>query len=328
MLKNRILPLLAAGVLAFLAGCADNSSEALSSAEAVGSSPVSFAPAESQPAALPVQDREGNPISVPDKLERIISTAPSNTEILLALGMGDKLIAMDIYSADVEGADTALPQMDFYNPDGEAILELEPDLILASGHNKIGADDPLALLKEAGICIAYIPSSSSTQSICDDILFVGQLTGTEPAAQALVEDYQKQLEQIRAIAQTIPEEERKTVYFELDISPNLYSFGSGTFLNEFIELIGAENIFAEQEGWLSCGSEAVLEANPDVILTNVSYIDAPIEEIKSREGWNALDAVKNNQIYSIDTNASSRPTHKSIDALWQMAKAVYPDYYA
>lgn len=322
------LALLTASLLA-LSGCSDPNVESLSSAEAIGSTPESSAPAESQPAssaasARPTQDREGNPIQVPETLNRIISTVPSNTEIIIDLGSGDLLVAVDVYSNDVEGLDPSLPQMDFYNPDGEAILELSPDLILASGHNKIGEDDPFALLEDAGVCVAYIPSSSSVQGVCDDLLFVGQLLGKEAAAQALVDDYQKQIDEIRAIAATIPEEERKTVYFEID---PMYSFGGGTFLNEFIELIGAKNVFADQQGWLSVEAESLIAANPDVILTNVSYIEDPIGDIKGRDGFGALDAVKNDAIYSIDTNSSSRPNHRSITALKQMAKAVYPEYY-
>ena len=74
-------------------------------------------------------------------------------------------------------------------------------------------------------------------------------------------------------------------------------------------------------------SAGVIDKNPDVILTNVDYIDNPIQEIKSRPGWENINAVKNNQVYLIDKNSSSRPSSHIIKALNEMAKAIYPDVY-
>ena len=94
-----------------------------------------------------------------------------------------------------------------------------------------------------------------------------------------------------------------------------------------IELIGAENIFKDENAWLAPGAESIIDKNPDVILTNVDYIDNPIDEIKTRDGFENINAVKNNQIYLIDKNSSSRPSNHIIKALNQMAKAIYPDVY-
>ena len=126
-----------------------------------------------------IKDREGNEVTMPNKIERIISTAPSNTEILVELGLADKLVAIDTYSSDVEGIPDDIEKIDFLNPDAEAIIGLEPDLIIASGHNKSGSsDDPFKLVKEAGISVVYIPSSESIQGIYDDINFIADITNT------------------------------------------------------------------------------------------------------------------------------------------------------
>ena len=121
--------------------------------------------------------------------------------------------------------------------------------------------------------------------------------------------------------------QKKTVYFEISPAPSLYSFGNSTFLNEMIELVGAENIFKDENGWLAASAESIIDKNPDVILTNVDYIDNPIQEIKSREGFENINAVKNNQVYLIDKNSSSRPSQHIIKALNEMAKAIYPNVY-
>ncbi|WP_066895009.1 ABC transporter substrate-binding protein [Clostridium nigeriense] len=272
-------------------------------------------------------DREGNEFTLPKKVEKIISTAPSNTEVLVALGLSDKLVAIDKYSADVEGVNTDLPQIDFRNPDAETLISLEPDLIIASGHNKAGEEDPFQLVKDAGIPVVYIPSSYSIDGIYGDINFIAEITKTEKQGKEIVENMKKEVEEIRAVGEKITN--KKKVYFEIGSTPSLFSCGKDTFLNEMIQIIGAENIFANEDSWISPTPEAVISANPDVILTNVPDINGvkAVDEIKNREGWDSVTAVKEGQIYSVDKNASARPSQNVIKALKEMAKAVYPNEY-
>jgi len=273
-----------------------------------------------------IKDREGNDVTMPNKIERIISTAPANTEVLVELGLANKLVAIDTYSSDVEGIPNNIEQIDFLNPDAEAIIGLEPDLIIASGHNKSGSsDDPFKLVKEAGISVVYIPSSESIQGIYDDIMFIADVTNSKEKGQQIVDNMKSQIDEIAKKGENI--QDKKKVYFEIAPAPNLYSFGNSTFLNEMIELIGAENILKDENGWIAPSAESIIDKNPDVILTNVNYIDNPIEEIKSREGFENINAVKNNQVYQIDKNSSSRPSQHIIKALNEMAKAIYPDVY-
>ncbi len=272
-------------------------------------------------------DREGNEFTLPSKVEKIISTAPSNTEVLVALGLSDKLVAIDKYSADVEGVNTDIPQIDFRNPDAETIISLEPDLIIASGHNKVGDEDPFQLVKEAGIPVVYIPSSYSIDGIYGDIEFIAEITKTEKQGKEIVENMKKEVEEIKAIGDKITD--KKKVYFEIGAGTSLYSFGNETFLNEMIQIIGAENIFANENSWISPTPESVVDANPDVILTNVPDTNGvkAVDSIKAREGWDSITAIKEDQVYQIDKNSSSRPSQNVIKALKEMAKAVYPNEY-
>lgn len=273
-----------------------------------------------------IKDREGNDVTLPKKMDRIISTAPSNTEVLVDLGLADKLVAVDKYSTDIEGINKDIEKIDFLNPDAEAIIALNPDIIIASGHNKTGSsEDPFKLIKEAGISVVYIPSSESIQGIYDDIMFLADITDKKEKGQQIVDNMKKEVDKIKAIGETI--KDKKKVYFEIGPAPNLYSFGNSTFLNEMIELVGAENVFKEEKAWISPSEESVIDKNPDVILTNVGYIKNPLDEIKSRNGWNNITAVKDNKVFLIDKNASSRPSHHAIKALKEMAVAIYPESY-
>lgn len=271
-------------------------------------------------------DRAGNEFIVPQKVEKIISTAPSNTEILMALGLGDKLVAVDKYSSDIEGVSEELTQIDFRNPDVEALVALEPDLIIASGHNAEGSEDPFAVVKEAGITVVYIPSADSIDGIYDDIDFISEVTGKKSEGKEIVDELKSEVGDIKGVGESITD--KKKVYFEIGSTPALYSFGKNTFLNEIIEIIGAENVFASEEGWISPSEEAVISANPDIIITNETYIENAIEIIATRSGWDTINAVKSKEVFLIDNNASSRGSQNIIKAIKEIAKAVYPDQYA
>lgn len=300
-MKKRLLAIITSFVLLFAVGCTSNKE-------------------------VTVTDREGNEVVVPSKLEKIITTAPSNTEILVGLGVADKLVAVDKYSEGIEGLSEDIPKMDMNNPDAEAIIALEPDLIIASGYNKIGsAEDPYKAIVEAGIPVVYIPSSDSINGIYKDIEFIASLVNENQKGEEIIADMKEKISKYEEVAKTI--KDKKKVYFEIAPSPNLYSFGNKTFLHEMIEVIGAENVFADEESWFAPTEEAVLDANPDVILTKVNYVENPTEEIMARDGWDNITAVKNGDVYYIDSNSAARGNQNIIKALDEMAKAVYPDVY-
>ena len=272
-------------------------------------------------------DREGNPITLPAQIERVVSVSPTITEILVDLGVADKLVAVDKYSAGIAGVPADLPAYDMMVPDAESLVALRADIILVSGMSKKGGDDPYKPVADAGTCVIYIPSSTSLQAIMDDVVFVGRFFGKGDEAQAIADDMQAQVESIAAIGSAVPDADRRTVYFEINPSPNLYSFGRGTFLNEMIELVGATNILSDQESWISVSEEAVVRAAPDVILTNWSEEADGVNDILGRNGWNSVPAVREGRVYRIDRDASSRSNHRVIAALWEIAQAIYPEYY-
>ena len=270
-------------------------------------------------------DREGNNFKLPKKVNTIISTAPSNTEILVGLGLSDKLVAIDKYSADIDSVNKDLPKIDFKNPDAETLVSLKPDIIIASGHNKTGNEDPFAAVKEAGIEVVYIPTSSSIEDLYKDIDFIAKVTGTEKKGDEMVANMKNEINSIKKIGDTITD--KKNVYFEIGSTSALYSFGNNTFLNEMIEMVGAKNIFANENSWISPSAEAVINSNPEVILTNEPTQNA-INAIKTRDGFKDVNAVKENNVFAIDNNSSSRPSQNIMKALKQIAKAIYPEKYS
>ena len=112
--------------------------------------------------AVPTKDRAGNDIKVPEKVEKIVSMAPSTTQFLIDLGLGDKIIAIDTNSATyADKLKADIPLFDMMNPDNEAIAALAPDIVFVSGMSSVGGTSPFQSLVDSGICVADIPSPSS-----------------------------------------------------------------------------------------------------------------------------------------------------------------------
>ena len=284
--------------------------------------------AESADATRPQEDRAGNPITVPEEVDSIISLAPATTQILCDLGLADEIVAVDTNSPQyAEGLAEDVVQFDMMEPDLEQILNAQPDIIFVSNMSSQGGDDIFAGIREAGICVAEIPTSNTIEDVKKDVQFTADCVGKSEEGAALVEGMEAVIDEVSAIGQTM--EEKKTVLFEISPVPYLYSFGTGVYLNEMIELIGAQNVLADQEGWLSVTEESAVAANPDVILTSDNFSNEdPVAEILGRAGWENVTAVKDGAVAYIDNAASSLPNHHIVDALKEMAKAVYPEEYA
>ena len=272
-------------------------------------------------------DRAGAPVTLPAKVERIISMAPSTTEVLIDLGIADKIIAADTNTKKDGLLKQDIPYFDMMKPDAEKLIALKPDVVFISGMSNAKGNTPFSPLIDAGICVINIPSSSSIEAIYLDIAYIAAAVKQEGKGAKIIANMKKEIEAVRKKGAAISQDKKKTVYFEIGAAPHMYSLGTGTFINEMIEIIGAQNILADQKSWIAVSDEMVLAKDPDVILTNVSYIPNPIDEIMARAGWASLKAVKGKKVFGIDTNSSSRPNHNIIKALKEMAKAVYPEIY-
>lgn len=257
---------------------------------------------------------------------RVISLGPAVTEILVELGHVGALVAIDEHAADIPGLPEGLPLLSLMPVDAEQLMALAPDLVFAAGIVRVEGDDPLAIIAEAGIQIVDVPYSACIDEIFGDIRLIAETMGTVRAGEELISGMEAEIAEIREIAATISA--RRVVYFEISSAPWMFTTGSGTFLHEMIELVGAVNVFANESSWMPVADEVILAANPDVILTNVSYLDDPIAEIASRPGWSeAMDAVQSGNVFMIPTNASSRPSHNILAAIWAIGEAVYPEYF-
>lgn len=280
----------------------------------------------------PSKDRAGNAITVPDNVDKIVSMAPSTTQVLIELGLGDKIVGIDTNSVTyIDKLPSGVAQFDMMAPDNEAIAALKPDIVFTSGMSSVGGTSPFQSLIDSGVCVADIPSPDSIEGICDDIKFIGTCVGKGMEGLAYAKGLTVFMEGVEEYAKTIPDGERKTVLVMMNVPsaeyPTIYTFGKGTYMNEMLECLGAKNAFGDQEGWLAISVEEAIAANPDVILMDCNWMPDAAAQVKALEGWENVKAVKNDAVYQIDEDLCSRPNHHISDATIEWAKVIYPDTY-
>jgi iron complex transport system substrate-binding protein len=259
--------------------------------------------------------------------KRIVSLAPSCTEILFALGLGDRVVGVDRYSDYPPEAVNITPKVGgFADISIETVLGLKPDLVLATGGVQVKF---VELLEEHGLAVVVL-SPKDLEGILNDILLVGKSAGEEVAGERLVAEMRQRVDVITERTRDIPAEERPKVYYEIWHNP-LMSAGSGSFTNELIKLAGGVNIFEDMATEFSEVSvERVLSGNPDVIV--LSPPDAPMpgvspEELKARPGWDGIKAVKDGRIYQIHPDLLNRPGPRIVDGLEALAEVIHPELF-
>ncbi len=280
------------------------------------------------------KDRSGHDIVIPAEINTIVSMAPSITRVLLDLGLSDKIVAADTNSQASYGSELGsdVVYMDMMTPDQEKLVAMTPDIVFTSGMSSYDGVDAYGSVREGGVCVADIPSSASLAAIEEDLLFIGHCVKEDEKAKALADDMEKAIEEIKAIAATIPEEEKKTVLFELYTPsadyPTIYTAGNGSYINEMIETVGAKNIAAgEDDPWPALSEEDAIAKDPQVILTADMYTPDAINVILGMSGWDNVSAIKNNAVYMIDADTVNQPNHHVIDAMRDMAGFIYPEYF-
>lgn len=286
--------------------------------------------AETEPdtqSVLPTTDPSGAVIAIPERVDSVVALAPSICETLVALGVEEKIVGYDLQSVGLAGLPENVPTFDTVNPDVEQLTALAPDMLLVSSLALYDQEAPYQPLIDAGVCVICVPTSESIENVRSDIRFLAAALSVPEEGERVVEEMDAELDRLSAIVSDIPEEERKSVYFEISPAPYLYSCGSDTYLHEMIELAGGRNVLADQSGWLPVEGETVVASDPDVIFTNVNYMDAPVEEILGREGWSGVSAVTNKNVYCIDNMSSALPNQNIVKAVGQMAQALYPERF-
>jgi cobalamin transport system substrate-binding protein len=278
---------------------------------------------EISPTPITVTDGLGRNVTLQSYPQRIVSLAPSNTEVLFAIGAGDRVVGRDEFSDYPEEAKN-LPSVGggFGDYNYEAIIELKPDLVLAA---EINTPEQVKALEDLGVTIYLLPNPTSLDEMFSNLSTVAQLTGNQSQAETLVASLQ---ERVKAVNEKImPLSYRPSVFYELDATdPNApYTAGSGTFVNTLIDMAGGFNIASDIAGqYLQVSSEELLVRNPSVIILGDAAYGISVEDVKARPGWSQIAAVVNDQIFAFDDNLVSRPGPRLVDGLEEFVKLLHP----
>jgi iron complex transport system substrate-binding protein len=277
---------------------------------------------------IALTDDLGRVVVVSHAPEMIISLAPSNTEILFALGLGDLVVGVTKYCnypsvvVDRKEDGTLAVVGGYKEPDVEAILTLHPDLVLAS---KIHSSNAIPELEEAGIpTFALNPTNFS--SVFLSMAEVGKITGRDAGAMDLIGQMESL---VISVSDKVGPLERKRVLYVLWHDP-LQTAGKDTVQGEIIEMAGGENIFQDLSGYPLVDKESIVERNPEVIIVGTGsgdLRDSPFIWAQTDGSINQTDAGKGGRIYQVDSNLIARAGPRVVEALESVARFIHPDAF-
>jgi len=264
---------------------------------------------------LEVTDDSGGTVSLESPPEAIVSLSAAHVEVLYAIGAGDQLIAGDLFS-DCPAAAAELEQLDSFTPSVEAITALEPDLVV------LGFSDPDLQTALAGVGISSLlqESPSDVDGVLDNIELLGRVTGHPEEATAYAAGMVARIDEIVA---ELPEADAPPKVFH-EVDNTLFTAGPGSFVGDLYDLLKAENIAdATGEPYPQLTQEAIIEAAPDVIILADEEAGENAETVSARPGWDAIPAVQDQRVYTVDPDIVSRPGPRVIEALETLSQLLY-----
>ncbi|MBL7197970.1 MAG: cobalamin-binding protein [Candidatus Omnitrophica bacterium] len=260
-------------------------------------------------------------VSSETKKQRIISLAPSTTEILFSLGLDDEIVGVTTFCNYPPEAIKKEKVGAFSDPNIEKILSLKPDLIFATGLEQAPTVERLKQLKLK----VFVSDPSSIDELFTSIKEIGKLTHREKQAEALVNQMKTKIEQIGAKIHHIPLDKRPKVFIEIWHDP-LLTAGKDSFVDELISLAGGINIaYDTPRAYSYFSPEQVIKRDPDCIILGYMVTEKAMHAINKQFSWKEIKAVKNNSVYNdINPDLFLRPGPRIVEGLEKIHMKLYP----
>jgi iron complex transport system substrate-binding protein len=268
-----------------------------------------------------ITDDLGRQVNIEKTPQSVVSLAPSVTEMLFALGLGETVVGCTEFCNYPDEAKEKPKVGAYYSTSLEAIVDKEPDVVLTDGHDPVGQQ-----LEELGIPLVVL-QPADVQGIFRNIGLIGELMNEERKAAELVDDLQRRLDAIAARTETAAA--KPTVFFEIDATDPArpWTTGPGSFADTMITLAGGRNIVASGDQWAQISMEELLSSDPDLIILD-DYPAVTPEQAMARTGvWQELRAVKQQKVYAINPDLTSRPGPRIIDGLEELAGIIHPELF-
>jgi iron complex transport system substrate-binding protein len=284
------------------------------------------ASAAATPQAIHLTDGLNREVNLSAPAQRIVSLAPSATEILFAVGAGSQVVGRDHFSnypesvKDLKDVGGSMGDYSF-----ETIKSLNPDLVIAT---EINTPEQVKSLEDLGLTVYYIKNPVQLDGLYPILESVGTLTGHSKDAAKLASSLKARVAKVvKTIAKA---KSTPLVFYELDGSDpgKPWTSGPGTYMEQLIQMAGGVNAGSSlKDAWAQISLENLLVQNPNIILLGDSAYGMTPEQVTARSGWQSLQAVKANQIYPFNDDLVSRPGPRLVDGLEALAKLIHPELY-
>jgi iron complex transport system substrate-binding protein len=309
-----------------LAACGAPVAEALPEPEVQVSQATATVEAAPVETGINLTDGLGRQVTLAAPATRVVSLAPSNTELLFAVGAGAQVVGRDPFS-DYPAEAVAVADIGdtFADLNTELITSLQPDLVLAAG---ITPPEQVAQLEQLGITVYWLTNPADLEGLYTNLEIVGQLTAHQADAAVAVDALRARADAVAVALEDITE--RPTVFYEVDglTDPNApYTAGTDTFIDLIINEAGGTNAAGSLAGYVPMSIEDLLVADPDWILLGDALYGATPDAVATRAGWSNLTAVQTGQVVAFDDNLMSRPGPRLIDGIEQLALLLHPDQF-
>lgn len=288
-------------------------------------SKVDEVPATEAPIVL--TDGLNKSIKLPKAAQRIVSLAPSSTEILYAIDAGRQVVARDTFSDYPEEAKT-IPDIGggFGELNSEAIIAQKPDLVLASS---LTPPEQIKALESLGLTVFAIANPNDFSGLFQNLRAVAKLTAHEAEAETLVDELDAR---IKAVEEKVKNtHEKPLVFYELDgTDPNApWTPGPGSFVDNLIRMAGGENLGSGMSSeWAQISIEELVSKDPEIILIgDATWGGVTLDDVRNRAGWESLKAIQEGRMFVFDDNLVSRPGPRLVDGLEAMAKLLHPELF-
>lgn len=275
-----------------------------------------------------ITDQLGRTVALDKSPQRIISLAPSNTEILFALGLADRVVAVTDYCNYPPEAEGKASIGGFSTPNIEEIVVLSPDLILATSMHE---DKIIPQLESKGLIVVAL-NPETVDEVISAITLVGQVTGTEEKAASLLSDMRSRIKAVTDKTNTLPPEQRPSTCYIVWHDPLMIA-NFGTLQDELINKAGGLNtvgMLSSKSGYAEISLETFIAANPAVIIAGAGHgsgEDQTFQYAMADSRLREIDARQNDRVYAIDSDLASRPGPRIVDGLELFAQFIHPELF-
>jgi iron complex transport system substrate-binding protein len=313
--------LLFVAVLLASAACATSGPSSIPTTISTAPSSVA-APSPTPAPSFPVTltDDEGTMVEIVEKPERIVSLTPSSTEILFAIGAGDRVVGKTEDTASFPPESVTIPDLaTFAGVDVEQIVAAEPDLVISAGTG-LTQGDAVEQLRRADITVLVAYPTTIDDALAG-IRMIGRAVGAGGEAQALATSMRQEMDDLAALASSAPE--RPRVFYEIDVTGGIFTPPGDSIYGEMLTLAGSDPISGDAN--YSISLENLVDADPEVILLGDAAYGVTAEAVAARPGWEDMTAVREERIVPIDDIVVTRPGPRLVDGLRALIEAIHPE---